>query len=362
LKRIAKLEVDSSTLKLAGAADFAPDGSFSHARLDHVITPRNDFALTADAKPGAPGDYAISISGAKFDAAPLLGGKPSGGPPRRTPRLDLTLALDHVLTGDQASLESVSGTAALSGTRLDRARLKAAAGGGPIALDYQPDGSWIALKFTADDAGSALAALGLTRGVRGGKLSLEGKTEIDDPAWLTTATLDMKDFRLTDAPIMARLVNAVDPSGFVDLFSGKGLAFNHLTAETDYQGGKLTFRDGRTAGALGISFEGDVDLDRDKVALKGTVVPVDTFNRVLAAIPVLGGMLTGGDRGGFIGWTYTVEGTTDDPHVSVNPLSMFAPGFLRNLFFLGPREPGPTAEQPAEQTPTPAQASPLLKP
>jgi hypothetical protein len=114
----------------------------------------------------------------------------------------------------------------------------------------------------------------------------------------------------------------------------------------DYSDGKITFRNGRSAGALGISFEGDVDFDRDSIALKGTVVPVDTFNRIVAAIPVLGDILTGGNRGGFIGWTYAVSGAPDDPKVSVNPLSIFAPGFLRNLFFLGQPEPKPESSAP----------------
>jgi hypothetical protein len=65
---------------------------------------------------------------------------------------------------------------------------------------------------------------------------------------------------------------------------------------------------------------------------------------------VLGDVITGGARGGLIGWTYSVSGSSNDPKVSVNPLSMFAPGFLRNLFFLGPKESDPAKQ--AESTPS----------
>ena len=41
---------------------------------------------------------------------------------------------------------------------------------------------------------------------------------------------------------------------------------------------------------------------------------------------------TGGEGGGLIGVVYSVEGSMDDPEVSVNPLSALAPGFLRGLF------------------------------
>jgi hypothetical protein len=77
-------------------------------------------------------------------------------------------------------------------------------------------------------------------------------------------------------------------------------------------------------------------------------VPVDTFNKIVAAIPLIGDALTGGSRGGFLGATYSVAGATNDPQVSVNPLSVFAPGFLRNLFFLGPEQSQPKDQGPAD--------------
>lgn len=342
LRHMPRVKIASAGLNLSGTVDFAADGSLQHATLARLTDARNDFGLVADTTPGNPHVYAIAIKGAQFDAAPLLAGKSSGEPPTHTPRIDLTVALDHVLTGPLAKLDQVSGTATLSGGRLDRADIKADAGG-PLTLTYLPSGDAIALHFAAADAGAALADLGLTRGVRGGTLRLEGTTDPSAGPWLTTGALYMRDFRMTDAPIAARLVNAVSPTGLVDLLSGQGLGVDRLNAEMDYADGKITFRNGRSAGALGISFEGDVDLARDRIALKGTVVPADTFNRIVGAIPLLGDVLTGGNRGGFIGWTYSVTGTPNDPQVSVNPLSMFALGFLRNLFFLGPKEPEPTS-------------------
>ena len=197
-----------------------------------------------------------------------------------------------------------------------------------------------------DDAGAALSGLGLTRGVRDGTLHLDGTTDPGRNPWLTTATLDLSKFRLTNAPIAAKLVNAVSPTGFVDLVQGQGLGFDRLSAGIGYADGKITLRDGRSAGALGISFEGDLDMDRDKVALKGTVVPVDTFNKIVAAIPIIGDALTGGSRGGFLGWTYSVAGATDDPQVSVNPLSVFAPGFLAQSLLPGARAKGTEGRKP----------------
>jgi hypothetical protein len=48
---------------------------------------------------------------------------------------------------------------------------------------------------------------------------------------------------------------------------------------------------------------------------------------------VLGKLLTGGEEGGGVfAATYKMKGPTDDPKMTVNPLTALAPGFLRHLF------------------------------
>jgi hypothetical protein len=344
LRRIPRFSIDSKPLQLAGAASFAADGSLLKVQFPRIASDRNDYGLTAETEPGAAAAYAVSVTGSRFDAAPLLDARSRGpsGTDEGGTRIDATIALDHLLTGTDRALDAIKGSLSLTGDRLDRADLAAAAGA-PVTLTYLPEGGQIALHFAAADAGGALAGLGITGGVRGGTLHIDGKTTGGNGPRITTATLDMQDFRLTKAPIIARLVNALSLTGFVDLLEGRGLQFDRLTAQVDYADRRLTFRDGRCTGALGLSFEGNLDFARNRIALKGTVVPVDTLNRILAAIPVIGDIVTGGDRGGLLGWTYSVGGTPEDPRVSVNPLSVFAPGFLRNLFFLGPTQPAPKA-------------------
>lgn len=348
VQRMSDLRLDAKGVEIAGSAAFAPDGAFRRAEMTRVLTPRNEFTATVDREPGLPRAFAIAVKGLRLDASPFLRTTGPETPNPDPPRLDIIADLRHLATGPDSGFDDVDASLTLSGGRLERGHVKARAGRS-VVFDYTPAGDSIGLSIDAEDAGATLAGLGLTRGVRGGILRLEGHTDLKARDRLTSAVLDIRDFRLTDAPIAARLLNAISPTGFVDLLAGQGLAFDRLSAQMDYGVGKLAFRNGRSAGALGISFEGDVDLRQDKVALKGTVVPVDTFNRILRSIPVIGDVLTGGSRGGLIGWTYTVAGSTDDPKVSVNPLSMFAPGFLRNLFFLGPTEPKPEPQAPAER-------------
>ena len=43
----------------------------------------------------------------------------------------------------------------------------------------------------------------------------------------------------------------------------------------------------------------------------------------------------GGKNGGIIAATYAMKGSTDNPNVFINPLSVLAPGFLRSILFEG---------------------------
>ena len=63
------------------------------------------------------------------------------------------------------------------------------------------------------------------------------------------------------------------------------------------------------------------------------MVPAYVINSLLGRIPVLGKIFTGGEKGsGVFAATYKMAGPIEDPKVSVNPLSVLAPGLLRKLF------------------------------
>ncbi len=53
---------------------------------------------------------------------------------------------------------------------------------------------------------------------------------------------------------------------------------------------------------------------------------------VLGKIPVVGKVFSGKEGGGLFAATYGVKGTYDNPEISFNPLSVLAPGFLRDVF------------------------------
>ncbi len=94
--------------------------------------------------------------------------------------------------------------------------------------------------------------------------------------------------------------------------------------------------------------------------LRGTLVPSYTLNSLLGNIPILGMLLTGGEGEGVFALTYRVRGSVESPTVSVNPLSVLAPGFLRRFVtaFEGGEPPIPAGEGDADPGRFPAPQAP----
>jgi uncharacterized protein YhdP len=83
---------------------------------------------------------------------------------------------------------------------------------------------------------------------------------------------------------------------------------------------------------LGLTMNGEVNLETSDLDLEGTIVPVYTVNRVLGKIPLVGPFLAGEEGEGAFAATYWVRGELSDPQITVNPLAVLAPGFIRDLF------------------------------
>ncbi len=89
---------------------------------------------------------------------------------------------------------------------------------------------------------------------------------------------------------------------------------------------------------LGASMRGYVDFSRDYLSLSGTYVPMAGLNAALSDIPLLGELISGPRGEGFIGITFTVQGSMSAPAVTVNPVSVLTPGILRQVFELDNRQ------------------------
>lgn len=338
-----------------GDARLTGDGDLRSVTLDRLTMGQTDARLRLAARsPDQGGGYQISVSGPVLDlraalddddqdSAPQPAPSPSGGldppPPEQAeppgPPLAVAVDVGRLWLTDSVALEPINLTASRDGAgHWTRAALDGrigAGGGGPIITGrLEPSQGARLFQVQAGDAGAVAAALDVTDQMRGGTLSLSGRLLPDDSA---EGVLDIDSFRLDDAPVLARILAVAALTGVLDELQGGGLSMSRLHAPFRYDGRTLTLNEARTNGtALGLTAGGAIDLERDRLDLKGVIVPIYAVNAVLGNIPLLGDLLVGEKGGGVFALSYSARGPLDDPAVSVNPLSALTPGFLRGLF------------------------------
>ena len=189
------------------------------------------------------------------------------------------------------------------------------------------------LKVETNDFGAAMRAMDVLDTIRGGKMNLTGSSPGPIGDSRLTARIEAEDFFIVDAPVMARLFTVASLTGGVELLTNEGLYMRQMVGDFTVEDWLAESDLIRVYGnAVGLTAQGSVDLDDDKIDLRGTLVPAYTINRLLGGIPLLGRLLVGGEGEGILAITYDVKGSMLDPEISVNPLSVLAPGFLRGLF------------------------------
>ena len=276
------------------------------------------------------GGYEIGLSGRVLDVEPYIGlEKDSELPP-----LELSLELERVRLGPGRHLANVKGTLSHDGGKWRSITLDGDLGaGGHVEFRLTPEGRGRKLLVRSNDAGRMLGAFDISDNVIGGSLVVKGTYDDSLPDPPLKGRVVMKRYRVTKAPILAKLLTVASLSGIVNLLSGKGIAFSRLEAPFTLRDGTVKFKNARTSGSeLGFTAEGKVNLEKEELNLKGTIVPAYTVNSVLGNIPILGVLLTGEKGSGVFAATYKVSGSMKDPKISVNPLATLTPGFLRGLF------------------------------
>ncbi|MES1991992.1 MAG: AsmA-like C-terminal region-containing protein [Pseudomonadota bacterium] len=215
--------------------------------------------------------------------------------------------------------------------------------------------------MSSTDAGIILRGLDLVKGITGG--ALDAKASIDDtlPGSPMTGEINITDFRITNAPILAKVLTLGSLTGIGDTLMGDGIRFDKLVLPFRTSGHRIYIEEARMAGpAIGLSVQGQMDRAAGVLDLEGTVVPAYTINSILGYIPILGPLLVGREGEGIFGFTYAVKGAADNPSVIVNPLSVIAPGMLRRLFEFGSSLPddkaAPAGSPPPASSGTPGAA------
>ena len=332
----APVTATGAGLDASGALEFAA-GTLRRVRMSRLAV--GGSALTLDVGLPAAGPIAVTLGGTVLDLSPRLGkaAKPSRpkAPPARGPAWTLAAKLARVRLAGGEALTAVRVRGADDGLIWTRLAVTAAEPGGkPLALSLTPAAAGRSLTLDAGDAGVLARGLGLPVRISGGVLHVVGTYGGGATAPLR-GTATVSDFRLRDAPAVARVMQALTLYGLVELLQGPGLGVSRLVAPFELGGGRLVLHGARAfSPSLGATADGTVDLDTHRLDLSGTIVPAYFFNSLLGRLPIVGRLFSPEKGGGLFAADYTLRGPTAAPSVTVNPLAALTPGFLRNVFGL----------------------------
>ena len=339
---VPALTVIGGGLRVVGDLDFAAESAFAGANLSELFFGEN--RLSGSVRVVGDG-YAVVLRGESLDASPLLAEEEGEKEPsvKEEPALltplSLDIAVDRLKLGPKRALGRTTAklerdTVAWRAVAIEAAMIGETSDARPkLEVRYDPTPEGQELTVLAEDAGLALRAFDLMENVVGGTMAITGKKASADPKAPMEGKVLVENYRVVDAPVLARLLTLASLSGMVDTLSGKGIQFDQFNAPFIYDQGVITITEATSRGSeIGITLKGTIDTNRNVADLEGLVVPAYTINSILADIPLLGDILVGEKGGGVFAATYSIEGPLDDLDVGVNPLAALTPGFLRNIF------------------------------
>jgi hypothetical protein len=346
--RIESLEARAKDLDLAGGVEF-DNGRLSRITFDHLTLGRNQIAGTVD-HPETDA-WVLKLRGPVMDFAPIQAelsadSKNPPAPGDEGPTLDLDMAADRLIIGPDRELQQVTFRGLVARRTLTTGTIAAHIGkAGKLAFQLDPVDQGGKFSIDTDDLGAFAKVAGINDNLVGGSLTVAGSSRQEGDARRFTGHADGRNYRLVNMPFMTRLLSLASFQTVASLLAGEGIPFTTLKADLSMKDGVIAVDKGRAyGGAIGLTADGEFNTREGTLHLDGTLVPAYTLNSALGNVPVLGPLLIGQEGSGLFAVNIGIYGQLAEPTISVNPLSVVAPGFLRNLFLFdapGPSKPAP---------------------
>lgn len=330
IRRIRSASLLAADLGLDLSAEFtAETGALKSARIDRLVLAES--TMTGALNVATDGGLEVTLAGDRLDARRFMEEDGSEAAPNGR-RFTINGRFEEVLIGALPPVTDAVMNVRNDGVRLSDIQLNGRVGGEPISIGYQAGNEARLFEIRAEDAGRVLRGFELLDSIKGGQLAITGTTTGNGATERTLIGLSVHDFGLTQAPVLAQVLNAAFLPALVDVLQGNGIRFERLTAQIDVTKERAKILDALAFGAsLGISATGEINRITKGIDIKGMIVPAYGLSRLIDQIPILGRIITGGEKEGLLAAEYLVGGSLDKPTVTVNPLTALTPGFLRAL-------------------------------
>lgn len=203
-------------------------------------------------------------------------------------------------------------------------------GPGAAVLQVEADRSFT---LESGNFGDLVAPFGRNYG-QGGKLDVEGTVDLTGAGLPLDARVSVTGLRMTNEPFLARLLTLASLRGALGNLTGAGIRFDTIDALLHEEGGIVTVREGvGRSDSFALVARGTIDLDEGMIDFRGSLVPsYFGVNQGLGKLPIIGGLLTGGEEKAVQAFDYRARGPASDPKVSVDGLSSLTPRVLSDLY------------------------------
>lgn len=338
---IRNLRISANGLDVRGSMDFL-DGDLRVAEFEQISL--DDVgSVSLDLTRNRSGTSA-RLRGDRFVLRPDI----LRSNPESVGALSLDVQVDQLVTEGGSQLSDVRLIYAQNETRITNFDLRARhRDGTDLVGTLAQEGAGNDLVISSGNAGTFLRFLGLYQRAEGGRATLV--LEPESVGGRVAGQLLLSDFVIVNEPAMSRIFSSETQTP--DNSSEIVLPGNFETSErVQIEATRISFdrtperleltRVEGWGPSLGGNIRGVIDYEQDRVNLRGTFVPFFTLNNVFSRIPILGNLLGNRDTEGLIGITFELVGTVDQPQLRVNPMSILAPGAIRNIFEFQERQGG----------------------
>ncbi|WP_075214614.1 hypothetical protein [Mongoliimonas terrestris] len=330
--RIDDIAIEMGDARIEGALVLDKAGGLVSGDLPVVRLARSDRLAVSLSRKGE--FIAAKITGSRFDARGLItrqmkAAEDDGGPVGKS--IELDIGVGTVLGFGEEELAGVNIASRIEGGVTTAMSFAAqTAGGGTASATVTPAGAVRQIQIEAGEVGRLLRFLDLYPRVFGGRARVAGTI---DRAGVVRARVDGSRWRIVEEPALARLSTAATQGPTAGFSTAE---IERLLLDLELGAGRLVIADGIVrADTAGLTLQGDVDFRRDTLRLAGSYLPAGELDSLIGRIPILGQTLFAGGRAGLFGVTFRLNGPIHDPNLTVNPLSIIAPGIFRKIFELG---------------------------
>lgn len=351
LSSIPTFSLAKADFSLEGKMSFYRDGTLKLVNIDKIKGPKTSAKAKIEISEGQKRKLKVNVSGSSYDLTDLFEKREGRQKKSRNKTTntsdsddweevidaDIFITVNSLWTNPKTPIKNFAGSATLKeGIGIEEVHLVGNYGSDRsirLKLDYVPrPNDEHLLSIDSNNAGSTLRVLRLYENMSGGILKIEAKRSRDKSI---VGHAQIRDFSIKNTPLMAKLLSVASFTGIVNLLTGEGLTFSHFDAPFEYKNKTLTINEARMFGnVIGFTGDGTYRRNSEQVNLKGIISPAYSLNSMIGKIPLVGSMLAGKD-GTVFAVNYSISGSLDDPKISINPLSVFSPNSVKDLFSSG---------------------------